>query len=85
MQIKLHRRSFLGAALALPMQTRTGAGPNENPASGDVCYFAPWGNLALYRRAYGNYPGLIRPGKLDGGPAPLLKQGTFPLQITVSS
>ncbi|OYU19845.1 MAG: MFS transporter [Rhodobacteraceae bacterium PARR1] len=65
--------------------TQAGATAIENPSVGDICYFAPWGNLALYHGSYGNYPGLIRLGKLDGGPAPLLKKGTFPLQITILS
>ena len=62
--------------------TQTGAGPIDTPLPGDICYFAPWGNLAMYHGGYSNYPGLIRLGKLDAGPTPLLTRGTFALRIT---
>ncbi len=65
--------------------TVAGASTIESPAAGDICYFAPWGNLALYHGPYGNYPGLIRLGKLDGGPAPLLTAGTFAVELSVIS
>lgn len=61
--------------------TEDGAGPIDRPSPGDICYFAPWGNLAMYHGGYSNYPRLIRLGKLDGGPAPLLTRGAFPLRI----
>lgn len=65
--------------------TVAGARTIESPAAGDICYFAPWGNLALYHGSYGNYPGLIRIGKLDDGPAPLLTTGTFAVELSVIS
>ncbi len=65
--------------------TQAEAGPIASPAAGDICYFAPWGNLALYHGGYSNYPGLIRLGKLDTGPAPLLIKGEFPLRIELAT
>ena len=65
--------------------TEEGAGPFENPAPGDICYFAPWGNLAMYHGNYSNYPRLIRLGKLENGPAPLRTRGAFPLRIVFVS
>lgn len=61
--------------------TEEGAAPFGSEAIGDVCYFAPWGNLVFF---YGNYRysrGLIRLGRLDKGVEPLLTRGTFPLRI----
>lgn len=28
--------------------TEAGSGPFDNERPGDLCYFAPWGNLALF-------------------------------------
>lgn len=61
--------------------TEEGSGPFGNEAPGDLCYYAPWGNLALFHAAYRWSRGLIRLGRLDGGPAPLLLRGEYPLRI----
>jgi hypothetical protein len=56
-------------------------GPFPDAASGDLCYYIPWGNLAFF---YGNYiptRDLIRLGRVDGGIEPLLTRGEFPLRI----
>lgn len=50
-------------------------------APGDVCYYAPWGNLVLYHAPYRYSRGLVRLGRLDAGVTPLLTRGTFPLRI----
>ena len=61
--------------------TEEGSGQFGNEAVGDLCYFAPWGNLAMFHGPYRWSRGLIRLGRLDGGPAPLLVRGEFPLFI----
>ncbi len=58
-----------------------GAGPFGGEAQGDLCYYAPWGNLALYYAGYRYSSGLIRIGRLDGGVEPLLKRGRFPVRV----
>ncbi|RUM24410.1 MFS transporter [Rhizobium vallis] len=57
-----------------------GSGPFDNERPGDLCYFKPWGNLALF---YGDYKwdGLIRLGRFDDGFDPLLIRGNFPIRI----
>jgi hypothetical protein len=42
--------------------TEDGSGPFGNELPYDLCYFVPWGNLAMF---YANYkhPGLIRLGR----------------------
>jgi hypothetical protein len=72
------------AYLPTPL-TEADAGPISDPSPGDICYFAPWGNLAMYHGDYSNYPRLIRLGRLDDGPAPLLTRGTFPLRVATST
>jgi len=60
----------------------TGEGTHfGDEAPGDLCYYAPWGNLALFHAPYRWSRGLIRLGRLDGGPAPLLVRGEYPLRI----
>lgn len=53
----------------------------ENEAVGDLCYYAPWGNLAMFHGSYRWSRGLIRLGRLDRGPKPLLVRGAFPLRV----
>jgi hypothetical protein len=47
--------------------TKEGAPVGADPAVGDIAYYAPWGNLALYYKDFGYSDGLILLGKLDGG------------------
>ena len=61
----------------------SGDGSNriDNEAVGDLCYYAPWGNLVMYYAPYRWSRGLIRLGRLDGGIAPLMVRGEFPLRV----
>ena len=61
--------------------TEEGSGPFGNEAPGDLCYYAPWGNLAFFYDSYRYSRGLIRLGRLDGGIEPLLMRGEFQLRI----
>ncbi|WP_238986670.1 cyclophilin-like fold protein [Paracoccus sp. MKU1] len=61
--------------------TEEGSTPFGEEAPGDLCYYAPWGNLAMFHASYRWSRGLIRLGRLDGGSAPLLLRGEYPLRI----
>ena len=61
--------------------TEGGSSPFSNEAAGDLCYYAPWGNLAFFHGGYKYSNGLIRIGRLDDGPRPLLTRGKFALRI----
>ncbi|HMR34392.1 MAG TPA: cyclophilin-like fold protein [Geminicoccus sp.] len=61
--------------------TEEGSGPFTGEAPGDLCYYAPWGNLAFFHAGYRYSRGLVRLGRLDGGIEPLLTRGEFPLRI----
>ena len=61
--------------------TEDGSGPFTNEAPGDLCYYAPWGNLAFFYGSYRYSRGLIRLSRLDNGFEPLLTRGKFPLRI----
>ena len=52
----------------LPRKLSTAGAPAGASASaGDVMYYAPWGNLAIFYRASGHAAGLVKLGSLDGG------------------
>jgi hypothetical protein len=52
----------------LPRRLSTeGAPPGSAPSVGDVAYYSPWGNLALFYKDSGYASGLVKLGKLDSG------------------
>lgn len=61
--------------------TEEGSGPFGNEQPGDLCYYAPWGNLAFFYSGYRWSRGLILLGRIDGSFDPLLTRGQFPLHI----
>ena len=60
--------------------TEEGSGAFGNEQPYDLCYFMPWGNLAMFYADY-RHPGLIRLGRFDGGHEALHVPGEFPLRI----
>jgi hypothetical protein len=60
-----------------------GAPEGSDPSIGDITYYAPWGNLAIFYKDFGYSSGLIKLGKVDSGievlkvPGPM--QATFEL------
>ncbi len=51
----------------LPKRLSTAGAPDGiAPVIGDIAYYAPWGNLAIFYRDFEYSPGLIRLGRLDG-------------------
>jgi hypothetical protein len=43
-----------------------GAPTGSDPSVGDIAYYAPWGNLAIYYRDFSYSSGLVILGKVDG-------------------
>jgi hypothetical protein len=60
--------------------TEEGSGPFDNELPYDLCYFMPWGNLAMFYADY-RHPGLIRLGRFGEGYEALHVPGEFPLRI----
>jgi hypothetical protein len=57
----------------LPRPLSTEGAPAGTAASaGDITYYAPWGNLALFYRDFPYSDGLVRLGRLDPGAADIL-------------
>jgi hypothetical protein len=51
----------------LPKKLSTkGAPAGSDPSAGDIAYYAPWGNLAIFYKDFGYSNGLIILGKVDG-------------------
>ena len=59
-----------------------GAPPGYDPSIGDISYYAPWGNLALFYRDSGYASGLVKLGAIDSDTEGLNRPG--PLQVTIS-
>jgi hypothetical protein len=52
----------------LPRRLSTkGAPAGHDPDVGDISYYAPWGNLAIFYKDFRYSDGLIKLGKFDGG------------------
>ena len=51
-----------------PKKLSTAAAPDGiEPVMGDITYYAPWGNLAIFYRGFRYSPGLIRLGRIESG------------------
>jgi hypothetical protein len=60
--------------------TEEGAGSFENEQPYDLCYYRPWGNLAMFYAGY-EHTGLIRLGRFEEGYEALHERGEFPLRV----
>lgn len=68
----------------LPRKLSTqGAPAGIDPEVGDITYYAPWGNVALFYRDFGYSAGLIRLGRFDAGVNLLNTQGN--LKVTIEA
>ena len=66
----------------LPRRLSTeGSPPGSDPDVGDIAYYAPWGNLAVFYRDFGYSTGLVKLGSIDGGFEALQRPGS--LRVTI--
>ncbi len=66
----------------LPKRLSTEDAPSgSDPSIGDITYYAPWGNLAIFYRDSGYATGLVILGKVDSGIEALNVPGT--LRVTI--
>jgi hypothetical protein len=67
----------------LPKKLSTqGAPAGIDPDVGDITYYAPWGNLAIFYRDFGYAAGLVKLGHIDAGVEALNVSG--PVQVTIA-
>jgi hypothetical protein len=72
--LSLSVRDFHGTEKVadLPAELSTDQAPGGiTPTAGDIAYYAPWGNLAVFYEDFAYSPGLVLLGRLDDGPAAL--------------
>lgn len=84
MTVKLEDYAATEKITYLPHKLTTeGAPAGVDPAIGDIAYYAPWGNIAIYYKDFGYSPGLIKLGEITSGMAHLkfsgAKQATIEL------
>ena len=61
--------------------TTDGAPEGYEPSEGDITYYAPWGNLAIFYRDFGYARGLVRLGRINGPLDPLTTKETSSVRI----
>jgi hypothetical protein len=84
LQLKLEDYGETEKISYLPRKLSTkDAPPGSNPSVGDVSYYAPWGNLAIFRRDFRYSGGLIKLGKVDSGLEVLNLPGSIEVTIDV--
>jgi hypothetical protein len=62
-----------------------GAPAGVKPAIGDITYYAPWGNLAIFHRDAGYAVGLVRLGTVESGLEALRRPGTVEITIALDA
>ena len=66
----------------LPRRLSTAGAPaGIDPEVGDITYYAPWGNLAIFYRDFGYAKGLVRLGHITSGMDQLKRDGSFRVTI----
>lgn len=51
------------------------------PRTGDIAYYAPWGNLAIFREDFRHSPGLVKLGRIEQGLESLRQSGSETVTI----
>ena len=64
--------------------TTDGAPAGSDPATGDIAYYAPWGNLALFYKDFDYSKGLIILGRIDGEAEALNAPGEMKVTIELA-
>jgi hypothetical protein len=66
----------------LPRKLSTAGAPaGTDPSIGDVAYYAPWGNLALFHKDFHYSSGLVPLGKMEAGLEALREPGSVTATI----
>lgn len=61
----------------------TGAPAGMTPTIGDITYYAPWGNLAIFYKDFGHSAGLVKLGRIEGDIQVLRGRGSLKAHIEV--
>ena len=63
---KTEKISYLNSKLVVDKET-------SSKETSDFTYYAPWGNLAVFYKGYGNDGGLVKMGIIESGKDKLIK------------
>lgn len=64
--------------------SESGAPAGFSPSAGDIAYYAPWGNLAIFYKNAGYASGLIKLGRIDSGAELLNVPGPVKMKFELS-
>jgi hypothetical protein len=68
----------------LPKKLSTrGAPEGVEPAAGDLAYYAPWGNLAIFYKDFGYSRGLVKLGTIESSASTFERSGS--LRVTIEA
>jgi hypothetical protein len=82
MTLKLDDYASTEKIAYLPKKLTTqGAPAGIDPDVGDVTYYAPWGNLAIFYQDFGYSSGLIKLGRFDTGVEVIAVGGSLTVSI----
>ncbi len=70
----------------LPARLKTeGAPAGHDPEPGDIAYYAPWGNLAIFYKDFAYSRGLVHLGKIESGLDVLRQSGSLEATIELQN
>lgn len=70
----------------LPRKLDTSDAPTSyKPEAGDITYYAPWGNLAIFYKPFRDSAGLVRLGSFDGSLSALFNDGQQRIRFEIAS
>lgn len=82
--LTLTLENYAGVERIAPLPAKLSAAGSPDgiaPRRGDIAFYAPWGNLAVFVGDDVYARGLLRLGRVDTGLATLQRQGPFPVRI----
>ena len=78
---KRSRDARIGRSKHIVHSGPDGAPEGVTPETGDIAYFAPWGNLAIFYRDFRYSPGLVRLGRIEGNVERFAGDGELKVRI----
>lgn len=86
MMVKLEDYGSTEKIAWLPTKLRRAdSGASMTPRRGDIAYYAPWGNLAIFREDFRHSPGLVKLGRVVEGLKSLDQPGAAMVTISRSA
>ncbi len=61
-----------------------GAPEGYQPSTGDISYYAPWGNLAIFHKDFSYSSGLVRLGRLESGLDAMRRPGARSVRVELA-